>query len=322
MFCLRNFLFRLFQYYGILVGHTFCYIDIKKRQVNFYFWAKIYGYIINLMKCVSCINDFVLCYELFKYNIINPMTSLSHMLQFINSFFIIIFHICFNIKEEQFVKKLNKTFKNLPNISADKKFEYVIILKMLLILIWSIYQLWFFITNLTVNYWVDVIRAFFRILNSWLSHYIICHHCFVLCYFNKIFLKLNQQLENDQVQKDFANTYIQISKILKQFNAIIGPIVFIMLSFLLMKHSFHICFLIQYWINDEINLFAALIYDFLFEIIQYIDILLYFLICEWIQRTTRDTGKIIREYSEKETNLEVCLHFMYHKKCQKKYDIN
>lgn len=161
---------------------------------------------------------------------------------------------------------------------------------MLLILIWSSYQLWFFIKNLIDNFWADVIRAFIRILNSWLSHSIICHHGFVLCYFNNIFSKLNQQLESDEVQKDFTNIYIQISKILKEFNVIIGPIIFIMLSFLLMKHSFHICHLIQYWINDEINLFAALIYDFIFEILQYIDILLYFLICEWIERSTNYKG--------------------------------
>lgn len=116
MFCLWNFLFSLFQYYGILIGLSFSYVDIKKQQVNFYTWAKIYVYIINFIKFASCINDFELCYKLFKYNITNPMTSLSYLLQFINSFFIIIFHIFFNIKEEKFVGKMHKTFKKLPKM--------------------------------------------------------------------------------------------------------------------------------------------------------------------------------------------------------------
>lgn len=232
MFCLYNWLFRFYQYYGIFSGFTYSYIDIRKRQVKFYTWARMYACILNIIMLYGCINGIIASYLMLKYYS-DIVISLIYFTQYITRLLIIVLHGFARFKEEQFIKKECETLENLTKMSVDKKAENIIILKMLLIFIWSIFQWRDCITCLIDGYWQEAFNSYIRNLLSCLPHYTLCYHSLVLCYFHNQFITLNNQLECDQVQKQFANIYKRISLILLQVNAIIGSTIFCILSYLL-----------------------------------------------------------------------------------------
>lgn len=220
------------------------------------------------------------------------------IIQNISQAFMLAFYIILILKGVQFLKKLEKMFhiqqstyfKTLANISTNRKTERIVFLKMLLILCWNIY-----ITGQCIRYifeddWMYACDIYFQHLLSCLPHYIMWHHVFTLCYIDKLFSKLNNQLECYQVQEHFVDTHKQLSLLMQESNDMYGPILISALAYLLVSHSIHACVTLRYII---IPWEYTYLYEFIVELLQY------------IQATRRDTRRIIKKYISRNEDPQV-----------------
>lgn len=256
MFSLRNLLFRLFQYYGIIFGFSYYYyVDIEKHVVKCYIFARIYAFLINLFLCGAFTINIVIGFKQSFLSVHSVMVFII-TIQHISQALMMTFNIILILKGGKFLKKLDEIFltqlpyfEMLKNISIDKKTEKIVFLKIFVILTWNIY-----ITQQCIQYilqgdWENFHTTYLQHLLSCLPHYIMWHHVFILCHIDRHCLKLNAQLECNQVQENFADIYKQLSLLLQQTNAIYGPIVISAIAYVLVSHSIHVCVTLQYTVR-------------------------------------------------------------------------
>lgn len=304
MFSLSAWLFRLFQYYGIFLGYTYTYLNIEKRVLKSYIWARVYVYIFNLFCIFSTTKLIIQSLDLFRGNVIlfvmDAVTGLAIMLM-------ILYRIYMRFKEERFFKEIfnyfmtlqEKYFKKQENIIANTYVEKLLIFQMLVIMLLTIYKCYCgFLLN-------NILEFHFLTFPSLLPHYVLWHHVFTLSSINYVIVNLNNALQNiTQMEENFPRIYIHTILILQRLNKMYSPIIFCVLWLLLMSHSFFIISLFSF--NLPISLIIEIhLFKIISELLEYISIYLYFLICERISRNIKEIDWIILENITKPTNQKV-----------------
>lgn len=317
MICLRNLLFRFSQYYGIFFGFTYALIDFKKCEIKFNNNVKINVYLLNFITLLP-----MSIYKLkgsIKFFVQDIGLTVIQVIPNIVSVFVLPVLICRRLKEEQFHKSVFETFisrqkrnfEKLQHSSVDKCTNKILIVQISILFALTVYRLGDCIIYIIEGYWWNATVNYLDFNFTWLSHYILWHHGFILCYINYIFLKLNTQLDYyDQVlemKQSFAEIYIENYCILQKWNTINSFSVFIALLQVLVSQIFSIFEVVHYIVivNMTSNIDILHVINLSVSMFELINIFLYYFICERISKTLKDTGRIIMEYSTRKQNREV-----------------
>lgn len=314
---LFNFLIRLIQYHYIFYGLTYVYIDNSKRIVKFSIYLKIYVYIINIIYAVLAIHDLFSVILVAKYNLNGDeiYTYCDTILYIIRlSIFAQLFLL--RIREEISLKKWLKIFSPIQNtffsrisqeLSNDKFTQRLQIFNMLIILLESVYALCMFLVYLIDENWKMLmtfcIYGFFAIMEN----YIMIRHSFILCYIRSCYAKLNNQLKNEQIEKSIANVYNNLDLVIQEVNVLNGPVIFAVIMCQLVQMSLNIYNIFEIIINFDpfLLLDLTILIEPSIFIILVINISVYFLLCDGVNRIVRETGEILKTYVTKSENEQV-----------------
>lgn len=312
---LSNLVIHIIQIFGTLLGFSYVYFNFEGRQVKFYTILKIYVYLINIT------------YTGVVYFIIDFIFNLSFNEEYLENFMVITFYISgayvmchlilLRIKEERVIKKWIVIFLPLQTIYFDKilyitnvkntttipRFTYLIVFGH------SIYNLYIVFTNLIPE--VDIIGAVESSLPIFLiglQHYILLHHGFILYYINNCFSKLNCLLDHGQVHEPLANIYLKLSSLLHEINNIYGSIIMIILFSQVISISLQFYGLVElFYVN--IYLSTNHLLELIVNTLLLVNVFLYYVICNQLCDTTKDTGQILKQYSTRDQNQEVLVNY-------------
>ncbi|KAI8116209.1 hypothetical protein CVS40_11676 [Lucilia cuprina] len=123
---------------------------------------------------------------------------------------------------------------------------------------------------------------------------------------DKLFRKM---LQNKQLKRPFTNIYFQLSMLHQQINSLYGPAIFVILVSLLLNYSLTIYSIISLSIHSDIGIFSfQSIFEIRYCISLFVDMFLYFLICDRMNQTSKETSTILMEYYTRKQNQEIdCL---------------
>lgn len=310
MFSITNLLLNLiqfFQYYGLYFGYTYVYIDRKKQQLKFYIWAKVYFYIINLCKLAWTIKELKEHIEENTMEFAMPVFELIALFSDILKFsFYIVLHTILESTYRKFSRKIlflqNIYVDKLSQISSDKTIRRSLIVQMFLIFMFSLNIFYDFFNRLNAGDWKDSINYYFLHMTSGMSYCVLWYHGFILNYFNNFLLKFNYQLQYDQLQKSYAKVNINITLMQLLVNNMISPT----LLFIIINRSITIAFffysLYPNFIDNVLidNDFEySILVDTIAKLSEFIILFAYFLICDQISKTRKNTGIVLMDYNGK-----------------------
>lgn len=310
MFCWSNCLFGAFHYFSIFLGLNYTSINIKTGQMKFHIITKIYVYLSTLLSlayAICAITDNLTIFQL------DETLTFILIIPSIIRVFAIFYLIVTRIQEENFCKEWLRTYVPLQrtyfekrlHMVADKNMKIYLILQIFMILPYSIYKsiIEKYDEQLNFKYFLLVYCHFSYTI---LPYYVLWHHGVILNYINNIFINLNNELQCREVQENFSKFYIKTLCLLQQVNDINSSMVFNMLLFLVTIHGYFFFGMYNYLMSLEI--FLEYYMQIVSNIFEYIAIFLYFLICERITGTVRDTGRILMERCNINQNQEVCIN--------------
>ncbi|KAM7343790.1 uncharacterized protein ACRADG_010716 [Cochliomyia hominivorax] len=311
MLCLSKLLLHLVQYYSIIFGFTYIYIDFKNRVVKFNKTVKFYVYFIDLVFLILILNnDYTFLTKGFTLmHIITAYTQIIENMLRTTTFIGLIF---MRIKEEKLLRKFNKIFTQLQTTYFDKLSHITVnqtlfqtqILNISLVMSFGLYA----VMDLVVKVIIKIMRWYplpiyvYDYYIQVLTHYVLFHHGFMLCCLYHQFQKINNHLKYASMDGITARVHLQLSLILKQVNDINGPLIFIVLLSIFLENGNFVCISIHFYIND-LFYFVEIVGLFGFAV-YCINIFLYFVICERIKTITNETGFILMEYREREDQRE------------------
>lgn len=298
-----NFLLRCVQFYSIFYGLTYIYIDFKNSLVKFNIYIKIYVYSINFIYSGIMIYFLITTINSLYNDERIMVLKYVHLFLYVIRIFIIYSLVSLRIKEEKSIKKW------LHNLSEISSYETTKIITILIILIMFAHN--FYNLHKSVNYaingeWLRALNACAECFSFNIHHYVMLHHGFLINYINGCFSKLNTELKTVKVQEPFADIYIKFSQILEEVNTINSSIICSVFLSKLMEISFNLFLIFALMCNLTSYKLPLLLETCIFNIF-FVDIFLYFLICENLDRTCKETGKILKEYSVMSKNWEVCI---------------
>ncbi|KAM7343113.1 uncharacterized protein ACRADG_010260 [Cochliomyia hominivorax] len=309
MSCIFKRLLNVVQYFSIIFGLTYIYIDNKNKFVKIYKSVKMYVHIFHFL-----FGGTFLCY-FFNHYILRTNYTVQHVhtiISYISAYgiHVITFFalIILRFKEEKFIAKLHKIILKLQTIYFDKlsmepvneTIKHAITLNMFIIMVRSLHS----VSNIAVKVikkelsWNILVSSCYINYFAVMELYIFFHHGLILCHINDYFTKLNDHLKYAPVLKIHANVYLHLSRILKEVNAINGSAVFYTIVSEVVSYSKYIFNIILYDSGKALNhqhywaFFSCIICSSL--------IYLYFLICERVKNTTKETGIILMENRKKE----------------------
>ncbi|KAM7343899.1 uncharacterized protein ACRADG_010798 [Cochliomyia hominivorax] len=308
-----NWLLYFALYYGIFFGYSYVYINIEKRLVKFYRSVKIYVYFVNSFYVLLLI--FYTAEDLkgtfFEHE--NSVLSYAYNIMYIIRFFMYAGVIWLRIKEENALKKwfglihsLQLTYFDKISLSSNENdTKGVLNLNILVLFAYNICVLYNLSQYPVREQWRFFLELSIQHYFISMQYYVLLHHALTLCYIKNCFSKLNQQLEYGQVLVPFADIYFKLSALLEEVNIINGPLIFIVIFLLLLINSFSILTAAEILVNYN----TLYLYEYLFDLIVFIifclGIFLYFMICELVYRTTKDTARVLITYTAREQNHEV-----------------
>lgn len=305
MSVLHNGLLCLYQIFSIFLGHTYNFIDFKKRMVKYYLILKFYVYLVNLIYTFSIIK-FV--YDLIHDSEDDMITSTITLLQ-ITRLGILLGLIIIRVKEEKFFKHVYDSYetyfqKYIFSAKNDKTTEKLEIFFILLILFCAIYYIFKVIHCILYRRTLANINSNAIDIFTIIEIFIMFHHNIILSYIAKGFRQLNNHLRTEQETETFPSDYLKLTLILERVNSLNGPLIF--------------CVLLAHLINISVNLrsmfqFVPLIHSLPLEYLIQLymsfavpfNIIFYFLLCDRLDRTTKETQNILMEYCAKPKNPEV-----------------
>ncbi|KAM7343522.1 uncharacterized protein ACRADG_010520 [Cochliomyia hominivorax] len=307
-------LLRFAQFYGIICGFTYIFIDTKTKEVKISLKVKSYTYFVNFLYVFSMTYFHV--YNLINYPIYNDdfsvlfyAFSVEHFLRL----FILFALILLRIREERALKKWIKIiqflqakyFDEITPITTDKVIKRILSFNIFNIIshsVCSVLIVFLYINNCK-NFTV-INTTFYNNYFIAMEHYVMLHHGLLLWYLNNCFLKFNYQLQEKKLHRHVATIYSRLSLILQDVNALNGTVIFLVIVSLLLAISLYAYITIIYDLGIQLFDYDT-IFDFCIVIIFCIDIFLYFLICERVQNTTKETGRILMEYTTREYQKEI-----------------
>lgn len=301
MTCLIYFLLQVFQYYSIFYGFNYIYIDFEKSFVKFCKYIKLY---VNLSNCIFIAPLIYTFKETLSATIDYPEEDI-----FFESFYIISY---LRLEEEKTFKKWHQEllsyeksfFSKVPNISADRTLEGFKVLNIFIILIHGLYSTYIIIRCVSYKQWFLLMDEFSILFLSAMENYIMFHHILILCYINNCFIQLNNQLKHEDIQESFGHIFYRLSLLLQQANHLKGPIICFVLFSQLVKISLNGLLILQFILFEQLYAKLDILID---NIVLTLNIFLYFIICDRVHRTTRETNRLLMEYTTKISNREVKL---------------
>ncbi|KAI8117500.1 hypothetical protein CVS40_10679 [Lucilia cuprina] len=311
-----NFLLRIVTCYGIFIGFIAIYIDIPRRIVKSHIILKVYVLIENVFYIVFAIWYFITSTQLQLLNFENLVESFAVLAV---SFFRLLFFlliIYLRIKGDQILEKWLKIMLLLQTNYFDKLLHFganerntkmLLIFKIIILIANTLVSLLTIIKPLEYRAWMYFSYVILASYVYGMQQYIMLHHGLILSYLNYCFSKLNNQLQYGRVKKPFAKVYFQLLTLVQEVNKFYGPIIFVMLLYVLLMNSTSIYYVFIY-LKDDIYktvLFEFILIQSAFTFLC-LDVYLYFLICERLCDTHKETKRIILEYSTtRKENLEV-----------------
>lgn len=310
---LYNFLLHLYQFYSIIFGYTYIFIDFEKRIMKFYLFLKIYVHFVNVLYALILIHyiaDFII-YEGNTYANADDMTEGIFMIFNLTRLCILIGLIILRIKEEMIYKKWHNLYqiyfdKLIPKITLDKSIEILLSLNILIMFVVGILKSYELIDYIIEYDIFEVDNIICTLTFTAIEHHIMFHHNFLLSYFTNGFIKLNNQLRNEQDLKTFLQSYVKISMLLEQFNILNGPFILVVLFSQLIGISINICAMIHFLLMLNLLMTKQVMQTFTLFIIT-VNIILYFVLCDRLYRTIKETDEILMEYCARQLNPEVLL---------------
>ncbi|KAM7352906.1 uncharacterized protein ACRADG_005240 [Cochliomyia hominivorax] len=309
MSCLYSLLSHLNQYIFIIFGFNYFYIDFKKSHVKIYKSVKIYVVFVTLLFGGLLLFYFFDAFILHMH--FTPLylhVTVTHLLKFISHVVMLMTFILLRIREETAFKRLHKMVLKLQTTYFDKlsdlplmdTIKRVTVINMFLILITNfcsildpiiivLRKLWFW--QLIASYCYG---SYFEVMEQ----YILFQHSLIICYINNYFRKLNNHLKCMPVGKRHARIYLQLSLILKEVNAINGSIVLIAIVSIVFEFAKYFHYTLSFELHTTWNYRHYL--DIFDVTVCSTGIFLYFLNCENLKNTTKETGLILMEQSEME----------------------
>lgn len=317
MSCRSNWHWRFLQYYCIFFGFTYTYVDIENRQVKFRKFVKIYVYIINLLFLFILYYFLSTIHFLFNFGYNNAFDYVYYLLD-LAGIFVLVYFFVLRIKEENTINKwldifsLQQTryFDKIVDISIDRNSLRNSMFTFIIIIVYNFYTIFVSLPDLVDGEWSVLLQSCVPNIYIILQHHVLLQHGLILCYINYCFSQLNNQLQYGRVHAQFVRIHVYVSLLLEEMNEIYGPIIFCILFSQIITIGFIIHGFIELALDDSL-----LLRDNLLELLSVfclsINIILYFLICERLHKTTTHTGQILMEYIANETNEEVLFYFLY-----------
>ncbi|KAM7344120.1 uncharacterized protein ACRADG_010953 [Cochliomyia hominivorax] len=313
---LSNCILRLALYYGLFFGYTYIYVNDKERYIKIFASVKIYVYIINLVTLALIILFTVDNYETSIFYSEDPATAFAIIVSYFARFVIYAGITLLRIREEKALEKWLKIFlpleltyfPKLYFITCNENIKNILVFNIIIIMFYNFCIFLTLLPLIAYGDWWTVMDIFLESYIVGMQHYVLLHHAFMLCYINYCFAKLNKLLEHQQMQEGLARIHLKYSLLLQQVNSINGPVIFLILVSLLVTNSLYICGTLMS-IYENRDIITSLISEYLKEICillsLFIDMFLYFLICERICGTTKETGRILMEYNARTQNHDV-----------------
>lgn len=301
---------RLYQLYSTFFGFCYFYINFENRSVKCFTFLKVYVYVLNLLYAAAIIYYIkdLLEDDLTEIANDNEVTNITFNILNINRILILIVLTILRIKEENAVKKYHKTFQayieELACIPADNATQKVQIFYIFIAIIHGIF------TVLKLAFYViekkrhSILETCSNNIFTAINLYIMFHHSFILSCIDRCFSKLNNQLKQEGLHQTFPIVYFRHTSILEQVNIRNGPLIFFVLLSQVLEISINFFFIIQYIsVIHLLRILESLTICMLF--LTSINMYLYFQICDHIHTTTKQTIKILMEFSERKQYLEV-----------------
>lgn len=317
MSCLFKWLLNLYQFYTILFGFSYAYVNIEKHMVKFNILVKIYVTFINIIYTIIMIYFLIInCGDTLRH-----LTGVTAILEctFITYTFIrlclIIGLLVFRLKEEKIFKEIylsqiNYIEQCLCNTTTrnDKTTERIQFLYISILFIHGFFTIYRIISEVINGEWQHlIIEVSFNIFLA-LEHNIMFHHCLILSYIINLYAKLNNQLEREEVSHTLSDIYLKLSFLLQNVNTTIGPLIFGVLLSELLTIAFYIRTLYLLINMMQIYIERGLEITILLLCVSF-NIFLYFWMCDRFNSTIYKTGEIIKEYIAKNQNFEVCMFY-------------
>lgn len=311
--CLHNILLRLYQYFNILSGFSYIFIDLIKHQLRVYKYLKIYVYIVNLLYIVLVIIFFIryLLNTDITYEGDESIAQNIYITYNITCILILKNLFILRFKEDKLFEQLYKIFKEycnqlIFNTSLDKTTEILQIFNILLIFFNGIFTIQKIILIYKDEDIIDVIEGCIIDLFTIIEQCIMFHHSFLLSYITNGFLLYKNHLINERNVKNFYTLFNKIILLMKEVNNINGPIIFGVIISQLIKISIHILMISQLIQNIPIGLlnFAEFLEIFI-VLLSHFNILLYFFICDRQYKIIKETENNLLEYIAKHRNQDV-----------------
>lgn len=217
--------------------------------------------------------------------------------------------IVVRLKEEMVYKKWYNTYetfldKYIFNTTLNKTTEIIQILNILIIFVSGVYYIHKVIDSLLANYTFKNVNANVVDIFTIVEMFIMFHHNFILNYMAKGFAKLNNHLKTAQELTTFPMMYLKLSKLLEQVNILNGPLIFLVLFAQLIDIAIYIRTMFQFLpVINTLPFVNILSIPMLFIIST--NFILYFVLCDRLYRTTKETGEILKEYNAEQFNSEV-----------------
>lgn len=313
MACFIKFLLNFIQYHYMFYGFSYMYIDIGKCKVKFSVYMKIYVYFLNLI--YSILSIYILMGTLIQteiyFNVDSIMEISNNILQFAR-LFIFMGLIFLRIKEERLLKKWLKLFSHLQTTYFDQQSQLTLdttaerfqIVNILLIFLLGYYNIYDITSELLNEKWSSFWQKSLYTIYPLMENYIMIHHIFILCCLKKCYSKLNNELKSGKIRNSFARIYIDTSFLLREVNILNGPIIFLVILSQLVQIPLNAHIQFEYFVmNGAIFIFDYLLLLFIMSLA--LNIFLYFLICDQLYKTIKETGEILRLYDAKNENHQV-----------------
>lgn len=306
MTCLDNFILRFIQYHYILHGLTYIYIDIGGRVIKISKFFKFYSYISNILRISLMIYNIPIIFgvldQIYIDNIVRVYTAAVFYICRISVLVIMTLLCC---KDDIFLRKCLKIFLPFqtiyPNkfslLSTDKFLKRIQISYILIVFLQFLHDLIVMIKRILSNQWLYAIQNYF--LEGFfyvMFNYVMMRHIFILCYIKNWFSILNDELKTEHISESFSDIYMKLSLTMEEWNRLNGPLIFGVLFCQLLQIPDLIYMLYQTVLSLEFLVDITVILKPAIILVLFINMFLYFLMCDRVYRMDGETTEILMGY--------------------------
>lgn len=305
-------------YNAFLVGYTSINIDFHKRQLKMRKSAKFvaaYGNISFLiylpMAFFSNINSIVTEEKNLVIKYAYTLTTVSRLI------FLLVTVLMRLQRDKLLTKWLEKVlmiqisyFDRFPNIPRDtrlRKFLY-----------FNIFLTFYHTNDLFSRLWIFIINGdWWNFLNVYMvcgaismQHIIMLHHGALLCYIYECYSIINNQIKNELFDPKLGIIHFHLTTLIAELNSIFNPInLWIQLTIFLsnsMVGYVSITNIISG--NIDFDRYKSTLGNSLYYFLC-IHMYVYFMLCEWVEQISAKTLYLLKSFSAKSRNQEVCWFF-------------